>query len=134
MRATIICGTLMALIIPAATGAEDQNSANYLLPGCKAFLTAAPDPVFVQGLCVGTVTAIAFMAGVSDLAVNPFSGPGQLQAVEKNWRCADIPREVTYGEIIQVAVRYIEARPNRMHEPFRSLALEAILDAWPCRS
>jgi Rap1a immunity proteins len=28
---------------------------------------------------------------------------------------------------------YIEARPERMHEPFRKLALEALGEAWPCK-
>ena len=27
----------------------------------------------------------------------------------------------------------IEERPNRMHESFEALTLEAILQAWPCR-
>jgi Rap1a immunity proteins len=49
------------------------------------------------------------------------------------WRCAHIPEEATLEQIIQAVVRYIGARPNRLHEPFRLLALEALADAWPCR-
>ena len=34
----------------------------------------------------------------------------------------------------RVVVNYIEARPQRMHEHFRQLTLEALHDAWPCKS
>ncbi len=44
-----------------------------------------------------------------------------------------IPDSVTQGQIVGIVVLYIEARPSRMHEPFRSLALEALFDAWSCR-
>ena len=29
--------------------------------------------------------------------------------------------------------RYIEARPQRMHEPFGKLAFEALTAPWPCK-
>lgn len=47
--------------------------------------------------------------------------------------CADIPPGVTGGQDVRVVVQYIEARSSRMHEPLVSLALEAIVLAWPCR-
>jgi hypothetical protein len=39
----------------------------------------------------------------------------------------------TLEQKIRVVVAYIEARPNRMHENFNFLAIEALRDAWPCR-
>jgi Rap1a immunity proteins len=33
---------------------------------------------------------------------------------------------------VAVVIKYIEARPERMHEPFADLALEALKAAWPC--
>ena len=35
---------------------------------------------------------------------------------------------------IQVIIAYIEARPQRMHEDFRVLAVEAMQRAWPCKN
>src|SRR5262245_2122268 len=35
---------------------------------------------------------------------------------------------------IQVIIAYIEARPQRMHEDFRVLAVEAMQKAWPCKN
>jgi hypothetical protein len=36
--------------------------------------------------------------------------------------------------MVRVVVAYIEARPARVHEDFRNLALEALREAWPCSS
>jgi Rap1a immunity proteins len=40
---------------------------------------------------------------------------------------------VTTVQSVAVVVKYIEARPQRMHEPFGKLALEALTAAWPCK-
>jgi hypothetical protein len=40
---------------------------------------------------------------------------------------------VTNTQIVRVVVVYIERRPQRMHENFKDLVLEALHDAWPCR-
>jgi hypothetical protein len=50
---SVIFGTLMALTVTAATASEDLNSANYMLPGCKAYLALSPPSGFAGGLCVG---------------------------------------------------------------------------------
>ena len=34
---------------------------------------------------------------------------------------------------ISVVIKYIEARPERMHEQFGDLAIEALMAAWPCK-
>jgi Rap1a immunity proteins len=42
------------------------------------------------------------------------------------------PQGVTTGQMVRVVVAYIERRPERMHEDFRRLAIEAWHEAWPC--
>jgi hypothetical protein len=42
------------------------------------------------------------------------------------------PQGVTIGQMVGVVVGYIERRPERMHEDFRGLAIEAWHEAWPC--
>jgi hypothetical protein len=37
------------------------------------------------------------------------------------------------AEKARVAVTYVEARPERMSEDFRVLAVEAMQKAWPCK-
>jgi hypothetical protein len=134
---SIIFGILLALVVSAATAAEDVLSANHILPGCKQFFDRNPPSLggaLDQGICIGTVATIAFMAENSDIGLTALSGEGVKTAINRHWRCANIPAGVTQGQMAQVVIRYIEARPNRLHEPFRSLALEALLDAWPCRN
>jgi hypothetical protein len=46
--------------------------------------------------------------------------------------CMEVPAEVPPGQLAEIVVRYIEARPQRMQEPLIWLALEAFHDAWPC--
>jgi hypothetical protein len=40
---------------------------------------------------------------------------------------------VTVGQTVAVVIKYIEARPERMHEDFGKLAYEALTAAWPCK-
>jgi hypothetical protein len=113
-----ICGAAVAISAAAGAAAEDHWSANYQLPGCKAFLaTNSSVPFLSQGKCLGLIEGIAFMAVTSDVL---------------DWRCAAIPDEVTGGQLVRVVTSYIEARPARMHEQFETLALEALINAWPC--
>jgi Rap1a immunity proteins len=43
------------------------------------------------------------------------------------------PAGATIKQRIQIIIAYIEARPQRMHEDFRVLAVEAMQKAWPCK-
>jgi hypothetical protein len=120
MRTAIVCGALALAVTTAVAQTavvEDYNSANLMLPGCKTALTAQVDRSFLAGMCVGYVRAIAvFTATPRDSVL-----------------CTDPPAGVTPEQMIGVVVRYVEARPQRMHEPFMWLATDALLDAWPCR-
>jgi uncharacterized protein (DUF433 family) len=40
---------------------------------------------------------------------------------------------VTTDQAVAVVVKYIEARPERMHEQFGDLTFEALTAAWPCK-
>jgi hypothetical protein len=117
----IIAGALMALSVTAAW-AEDVSSANYVMPGCKYAVDpsparAVPGIVAIGGFCLGQVSAIAALGGAGVLMIR---------------MC--IPEGVTYVQMAGVTIRYIEARPQEMHEPFTGLAMAALADAWPCRN
>jgi Rap1a immunity proteins len=51
--------------------------------------------------------------------------------------CASVTAQALYSErchsrqLVRVVVRYLEARPQRLHEPFAEFALDALFDAWP---
>ena len=101
--------TAMMLNCEAALAA-DVTSANYVMPGCRGFLTGARDDFIAVGICVGTVSTLVNVA------------PGI---------CA--PQSGTNEQSIRVVVQYIESRPARMHEHFMVLALQALRAAWPCK-
>jgi hypothetical protein len=106
---------LFALTMPVS--AADTNSANFYLPGCKGWLAReknvfAPDEALMQGLCAGFVIGLGFGVGGQD-------------------SCK--PKGVTNNQTLAVVIKYIEARPERMHESFGLLAVEAMQAAWPCK-
>ena len=121
MKATIIvCGAVMALSI-ATANAEQDWSANAMLPGCKTLISEE----FRRG--GGRLSAVEFYeagqcAGMLYVVGNTLD-PGQ---------CIVIPDGAhTVNQLARVIVRYIEARPQEMHRSFLALAWEALHEAWP---
>jgi hypothetical protein len=109
MRA-IWCAVLMALATTTAGAAENLNSANYWLPRCKEFIAANSNrDLDGQEVCAGRVEALSLAS------------------------CPHTPNDITPAQAVRVVVRYIEERPQRIHESFNALALEALHDAWPCK-
>jgi Rap1a immunity proteins len=102
---------LLALTMPA--GAEDIASANYMLPACKSFANdenaRTHSDAMKKGRCVGVVEGLGYTENFCQ------------------------PKGSTVGQAVAVVVKYIEARPERMHEDFGLLALEALTAAWPCK-
>ena len=101
----------------AASAVEDATlSADRMLPACTDFIREnAPgdvDGVFAAGRCIGLMQGLGFASRL--FGVCP-------------------PDEVTLSQRARVAVTYVEARPERMHEDFRVLAVEAMQKAWPCK-
>jgi len=92
--------------------AEDINTANNRIVGCRAYLQAKAAPTFDfdAGVCSGIVE------GVGDKTLDV---------------CA--PASATKEQAVQVVVQYIDSRPARLHDDFRALALEALRAAWPCK-
>jgi hypothetical protein len=127
MRTIIMCAALALTITAAGAAEKDTDSANYILPGCKQLLTKEDargytysktgQEVFDAGFCSGHVHAAVAVRAVLD----------------DQRGCTVIPRSVTYNQVVRVVVGYIEARPQRMHEPFTYLLMEALQDAWPCK-
>ena len=122
MRTAIICGAL-ALAASTASAQKGFNSAKAVMPGCKATLSEGPkrwSGLYAQQwrYCFETLSALVFMS---------------VDAAKGSRLCLDLPKGVTYQQAARAVVRYIEERPQRMHEGFIALATEALRDAWPCR-
>ena len=107
----IIAVTLLSC---GASFAEDEQSANYMMPACRDFINGGSDTgTFVQGVCVGTIATIIALGRYADT------------------HCA--PPRVTNEQGLHVVIQYIDNQPARLHEKFGLLALEAMQNAWPCK-
>jgi hypothetical protein len=116
--AILLCSVLLTLTAKA----QDINSANFLLPGCRLILSygdgrrpSLDDDMVNATECSAVVRSLRFTSHYLPLRIA--SCP---------------PTQVTNGQMIRVVIAYIDARPRRMHEDFRDLVLEALHQAWPC--
>ena len=117
---TLIAGiaALIALSATAATADENPYSASSMLPACMAVVAissanpAAGIDTVEMGRCIGMVEGVALLA---------------------NYGIFCPPTGTIIKERMQVIIAYIEAPPQRLHEDFRVLAVEAMQKAWPCK-
>ncbi|HYC17274.1 MAG TPA: Rap1a/Tai family immunity protein [Pseudolabrys sp.] len=102
--------TLIAALIVTgeiAFAQNDATSANFIIPGCRAFL----GPALQQDRCVGIVEGIIFAS--------------------KGVVCP--PKTSTTVQSVQIVVNYIDTRPTRQNDNFFALALDALKTTWPCK-
>ena len=104
-----------ALALPAqqdAAVAQAPESAYRAMLGCRDFVANANSNMYLQGVCAGVVRSLVFVG--RSLGICRPSGANVAQSAK-------------------VVVAYIDQRPERMHEQFESLAIEAVQQAWSCQ-
>jgi hypothetical protein len=129
----LLLSSIIALSFIGAASAEDMdtNSANAIMPGCRAMINdmehlGGPAPhysgivVLKQGVCMGITTGLDSEATWSKSILK-----------QKTFFC--IPEAVTFGQKIRVVVAYIDKHPEKMREDFDWLAVLALAQAWPCK-
>ena len=96
---------------------RDLNSGTFWYSPCKAFLTGQGDlpDTFRKGECGGIVETVAYLASFLPLDVRSCPPTGS-----------------TTGQAVRIVVSFLEAHPERLHEDFTDLAMEALRQAWPC--
>lgn len=93
----------------------DLNSADYIMPGCRALLEPdLPKDMNVKFLSAQCGAIISRLVYASSSNICP-------------------PNAVTREQSARVVVKYIDDLPMRLHERFFALALEALRVAWPCK-
>jgi hypothetical protein len=113
-KASLAVAILLALMMPASAQNTPQSTANDMLTGCKGLIggkTPLVKEALGQGRCGGYVAALVYAKSV--------------------FSC--VPEGATPEQGVSIVIKYIEARPKRMQEPFGKLALEALEEAWPCK-
>ena len=93
--------------------AEDAMTAINVMPGCRDVALArrdTPRTDYLQGVCVGTAYTLATMPPLGDC----------------------VPPQ-TNEQLVRVIVKYIDSKPELLHENFQLLAYTALREAWPCQ-
>lgn len=112
-----ICAAAAILIaLTPASVADDDHTANTLLPACKRYLASFDGNVISVNNWFGMGRCIGILEGLNYIPLH----------------CA--PDGVMNPQVVRVVVKYIEEQPARWHEDFRTLAAEAMLLAWPCKT
>jgi len=112
MRCALFLCALSLQFGSEVSAQPNVNSANNIMPGCHAFLKKIDTETFTAGACYGLVTGIAFGGSAINMC---------------------LPSGVTSDQAVHVVVNFITRNAARMHESFRGLAYEALIDAWPCQ-
>ena len=107
-RLTLCASQVVAAALVSSTlAATDTSSANYVMPGCRDFISSnslTPAYPFVQGFCAGVIQGLIY---------------------DSHDIC--LPSGVEKGQAVRIVVQYIDSQPARLHENFNALALEALV-------
>jgi hypothetical protein len=118
----VALASVVSATVAAAQQPSEDTSANYVFFGCKAFVegqaTTNAQLAMFGNYCSGLVHGLA--------GTGPYVTPPEWQS------CA--PSASDTRQLVRVVLTYIERRPERMHEDFRRLTMEALHFAWPCKS
>jgi len=119
----ILFGLLAAALLAQNADAQKQVSANDAVAKCQKLLAHMQPQQrqpfdFDEGVCLGIIEGLVYTITFLPPQFNSCPPPGA---------------GVTMQQMIRVVVAYIERRPERMHEDFRTLTLEAWHEAWPCQ-
>ena len=118
-RAIQVGAGLALLLAASAAPAQEPKfgTVRFFIPHCKATLDDAnTDELFRQGQCSGTLLAAHSLS--EQLSTNlRFCSPAETQA----------------GELVRVAVAYIDAHPDSMDTMLLDTAIIAFKAKWPCR-
>jgi hypothetical protein len=115
-----VLGTVVVMLVGCgvAVAEPDQPSASYFMPGCSdaASLISfsvrdSEEEVARMNFCAGIVVGLEFMGEIHGICVPP---------------------NTTSQQAASVVVQYIDGRPARTNEDFRSFAVEALRANWPC--
>src|SRR5262245_33122286 len=103
----------IVIVLSAFLTAQTANceTGNKLLSRCQD-----RDNHLQSGFCMGYVSAMAEFVS---------SGMWVLKA------CA--PRNVTYGQLVDIVIRDLQSRPEHRHEQAFGLVAAALLRAFPCK-
>jgi hypothetical protein len=96
----------------------DATTANYVLPGCRSYAGWIPGERFTQESVMRAGVCFGYLQAIADLGTSSGS-------------ICSTPN-IPMTQVAAIVVHYLDLRPSRWNERFTSLALEALISAWPC--
>ena len=117
MMRMILVALGIAMFARPCVGLEYAKNGSDLIEACRAAASGSPLTTVQQGMCVGEVVALAWLA------------PGQINSALRS--C--VPDNVDAQQMVQVVVNYLDRNQDRLRVPFEGLALEALAQRWPCQ-
>jgi Rap1a immunity proteins len=117
IKTAAVLGIALAIATGATIAAEDRESANFMLPGCRTFVSGhrTISEGYGVGACFGEFMVLAWAGRAL---------PPELAYC--------LPERVTTGQMAQIVIRDLEKRPEVWHKDFIELAADALHRAFPC--
>ncbi|MGE0684112.1 MAG: Rap1a/Tai family immunity protein [Candidatus Binatia bacterium] len=121
MRALLIglVGGMLNLLPVFGAAEEPALSGKVLLKQCESALQERSPRSFEAGVCVGMLQTLTYIQPLLD----PKYG--------KAGYC--LPQGLAYEQEVRVVVTYLQSHPERLQEEGRTLALDALHQAFPCK-
>jgi Rap1a immunity proteins len=121
MRAVqvILVGAMLSLVPVSGRAEEPALSGEVLLNHCQSVRQERAARSFEAGVCVGILQTLRYIQPLLD----PKYG--------KAGYC--LPQEVSDEQEVQAVVSYLQSHPERLSEEGRTIALDALHEAFPCK-
>src|SRR6516164_184265 len=123
MKKALLTGVaVLFLTMGTAQAAEvDENSANFWLPHCKRDFEQMrghnaleiTQAAHYTAMCFGIIEGIAYTLDVNWMMIRDHKASGKI--------CINLPKHITKRQIRLVVIKWIEERPEEMHDEFREL-------------
>lgn len=120
MRKAILAAAVMTTLMGSAREAAADGTAREVAASCRELFKANARKSFDAGLCVGSFTTIHALSGVVDQNRVPLLG-----------FCR--PPEVDFTELVRVFMRHVDRHPQAAQSYYAIEAVNALIEAYPCK-
>ena len=115
----VLVGVILSLLPRSGAAEEPTLSGETLLKYCTSALQERTPRSFEAGVCVGMLQTLTY--------IQPLLDPKYARA----HYC--LPQGSSHEQEVQVVVTYLQSHPERLQEEGRTLALDALHHAFPCK-
>jgi hypothetical protein len=115
----VLVGVVLSLLPLSGSAEEPALSGTVLLKHCESALQDSTPRSFEAGVCVGMLQTLRYIQPLLD----PKYGKASY--------C--LPQGLPNEQEVRVVVTYLQSHPERLQEEGRTLALDALHEAFPCK-